>query len=313
MTRRRILLFVLATLTLLLPLVAHAAPVDLLEQDVQAFVQDNGAMDVIYRLTFRDNEGRGFIRKVGEFYQPARFTRSWIIDGEAKHEASVQALGGGYYRVNFGGGFRTRAGGTYTVELHYRNNHRFADPTTADGKALIAVWFNPVRWVLPIQKSVVKLVLPLELPEGVQQHEEISPEMVDGLGVVTERRSLKAQAHWAFVYTDYRDQRRLTLYAEQRSLRPEATHLIKLFIPAAAMPGLSSGTDVEAAGAAEHERLESSGEVVLREETYRLAVGGGAIALIARFPAARPRASRRRARPASDSKWSTASRPPSAA
>ncbi|MBI4864114.1 MAG: hypothetical protein HY815_28230, partial [Candidatus Riflebacteria bacterium] len=41
---------------------SSAAPVDLLETDTQAFVQDSGSMDVIYSLTFRDNEGRSGIR-----------------------------------------------------------------------------------------------------------------------------------------------------------------------------------------------------------------------------------------------------------
>jgi hypothetical protein len=55
-----------------------AAPVDLLEADSQVFLQDNGAADVIYILTFRDNEGRRQIRKIGEFYEPVHFTRAAV-------------------------------------------------------------------------------------------------------------------------------------------------------------------------------------------------------------------------------------------
>ena len=63
---------------------AHAAPVDLLECDSQVFIQDNGGADVIYRLTFRDNEGRSQIRQIGEFYEPLHFTRSLLHgDGES--------------------------------------------------------------------------------------------------------------------------------------------------------------------------------------------------------------------------------------
>ena len=64
------------------PTAAFADPVDLLLADTQAFVQDSGAMDVIYRLTFRDNEGRSAIRKIGPFYQPLHFTRAMLHHGD---------------------------------------------------------------------------------------------------------------------------------------------------------------------------------------------------------------------------------------
>ncbi len=235
MTRcvRLVLLF-----ALLLPATAVAGPVDLLESDVQAFVQDNGAMDVIYSLTFRDNEGRSFIRKVGPFYEPVHFTRAWLHGSGEKHKARVSPVGGGYYRVDFEK-VRTRAGQNYTVELHYRCNHRFADPTSRGGEELLAVWFNPVRWVLPLKKSVVKLVLPLRLPKGkVKRHEDITPAMVDALGVLTDPGNESEHYKWAFVYTDYRGERRLTVYAEKHDLEAQGVHLVKLYIPAAAMPDL---------------------------------------------------------------------------
>ena len=43
------------------PAFTRADPVQLRSADVQAFVQDNGGMDVIYALTFVDNEGRSQI------------------------------------------------------------------------------------------------------------------------------------------------------------------------------------------------------------------------------------------------------------
>jgi hypothetical protein len=144
------------------PAFTRADPVQLESADVQAFVQDNGGMDVIYALTFVDNEGRSQIRKAGPFYEPIHFTRAFLIDGDQRHPAQTRDAGGGYYAIEFGD-HPTRAGGTYTIELHYRNNHRFADPTERDGKRLLAVWFNPIRWTMPIERSVVKLVLPLAL------------------------------------------------------------------------------------------------------------------------------------------------------
>ncbi|HHQ47552.1 MAG TPA: hypothetical protein ENK19_01535, partial [Acidobacteria bacterium] len=246
----------------------HAGPVDLMLADSQVFVQDNGAADVIYTLRFRDNQGRSVIKKIGQFYEPVHFTRATIEGEGLAGTVTMEALGGGYYRAELPG--RTRAGKMYTLELHFRSNHRFADPTTRDGRKLLAVWFNPVRWGLPVERSVIKLVLPLELPAEVKRHEDITPAMVDRLGVVTDPSILAAQSHWAFVYTDYRGKRRLTLYAEKTGLPSQGTHLVRVYIPAAALPGVASGRDVEASGAAEAERFIARGPLRLLAQRYVL-------------------------------------------
>jgi hypothetical protein len=243
---------------------AAAGPVDLVEADSQVFVRDNGAADVIYTLTFRENEGRRVIRKVGQFYEPVHFTRALIQGEELSGKVAMAPLGNGYYRVELPGA--TVAGRTYRLVLHYRSNHRFADPTSRDGKHLLAVWFNPVRWGLPVERSVIKLVLPLALPSQVKRHEDITPAMVTGLGVVTDPEVLHAQSHWAFVYTDYGGTRRLTLYAEKRNLPPEGIHRVRIYIPAAAMPGVAAGRNVEASGAARAERLIATGPLELLEQ-----------------------------------------------
>jgi len=124
-------------LAVYLPLSAAADPVELLEEDSQAFLQDNGGMDVIYSLTFRDNEGRSAIRKIGPFYEPVHFTRGLIKSGGRTARATIKDAGGGFYRVDFVA-FSTRAGESYTLELHYRSAHRFADPTARAGKQLVA-------------------------------------------------------------------------------------------------------------------------------------------------------------------------------
>lgn len=242
----RNVLALLAALTVAGPAAARADPVVLLKADSQAFLQDNGAMDVIYSLTFRDNGSRRVIRKVGQFYEPVRFTRAWLRHGERKGRAVVSALGGGYHRVALP--FATSPGEDYILELHFRSNHRFADPTSRGAQQLLAVAYNPVRWVFPVQRSVVKLVLPLPLPAGVERHADITPAMVDGLGVLTEAANKREQDRWAFVYTDYRDQRRLTVYAARDNLPRRGVHGVKLYIPRGAMPRLSAGKNIEAAG-----------------------------------------------------------------
>ena len=132
------------------PAAVRADPVDLLEQDSQVFVQADGSVDVIYRLTFRENEGRSAIRQMGPFYEPVHFTRA-LFQGPGGREvmATTSEAGGGYYRIDFSG-MPARAGQTYTIELHYRCRHRFADPTSRDGQDLLAVWFNPIRWTMPV-------------------------------------------------------------------------------------------------------------------------------------------------------------------
>jgi hypothetical protein len=245
---RRLLLLVF----LILPAIpgrAAADPVELLISDVQAFLQDNGAMDVIYSLTFMENESRSAIRKIGPFYEPLHFTRGYLKFGGKRDKVTVRSAGDGYYRVEFDS-ITTSRGNSYTLELHYRCNHRFADPTTGAGKQLLAVWFNPVRWVLPVRKSIIKLVLPLELPETVKRHEDISPEMVDGLGVITDRENINEHDKWAYVYTKYRGKRRLTVYTEKNNIPVEGYHLVKLYIPAGSLPKVSEGKDIEASGGA---------------------------------------------------------------
>ena len=64
--------FAAAAITFAAP--GWAGPVDLLEADTQAFVQDSGAMDVIYSLRYQDNEGRSAIKSIGQFYEPVAFT-----------------------------------------------------------------------------------------------------------------------------------------------------------------------------------------------------------------------------------------------
>ena len=266
---RSVLLGLLSALILLLCAPrAQADPVDLLEADSQCFVQDNGAMDVIYSLKFRDNGSRTMIRKVGQFYQPIHFTRALLHGVGGVQRVTTSSLGGGYYSVSFPRA--TRSGGIYTLELHFRSNRRFADPTVRDNQQLLAVWYNPVRWTLPVQRSVIKLVLPLKLPPEVQQHEQITPRMVNELGVLTDPNNKSSQDKFAFVYTDYRKTRRLTIYAERRQLSRQATHLLRTYIPRASLPGLAAGRNVEASGGAVAEMLTAKGRATLQSEAYEI-------------------------------------------
>ena len=51
---------------------------------------------------------------------------------------------------------------------------------------------------------MIKLVLPLTLPAAVQRHEQITPQMVDGLGVITDPANKAAQDKFAFVFPGVR-------------------------------------------------------------------------------------------------------------
>ena len=227
-----------AAVALSVSFVAVAGPVDLLEADTQAFVQDSGAIDVIYSLRYKDNEGRAAIKSIGQFYEPVAFTRGVLHDGGRDVPVTMSSNGGGYYKATFGSPVGR---GTYVLELHYRSDKRFAEPTTsADGKDLLAVWFNPVRWAMPVPKSVVKLVLPLTLDDKLRRPEDITPAMVDKLGVITDPENKAGQSHFAFVYSDYQSSRRLTIYAEKDDLPAEAVHMVRVYIPRASMPALSA-------------------------------------------------------------------------
>jgi len=227
--------FAAAAITFAAP--GWAGPVDLLEADTQAFVQDSGAMDVIYSLRYQDNEGRSAIKSIGQFYEPVAFTRGILHAGNNTIAVTMSPNGGGYYKASFDSAVPR---GTYTLELHYRSDKRFAEPTVSnDGKNLLAVWFNPVRWTMPIEKSIVKLVLPLPLEGNLQRPEDITPAMVDGLGVITDDQNKRLQDHFAFVYSDYQDSRRLTVYTEKKSLPAQGVHMVRIYIPQSSMPNLS--------------------------------------------------------------------------
>ena len=210
-------------------------PVTLIKADTQAFLQPNGGMDIIYRLTFRDHGSRSSIYKVGPFYEPVHFTRALLHEGGQATTASTSSKGGGYYGVTFGDR-STRAGQTYTVELHMRCDRRFADPTSRAGKELVAVWFTPVRWTMPIEESVIKLVLPMELPASVKKHEQITSAMVDRLGLMTDADNLSTQDRQTYVYTDYQKKHRLTVFAKRTNLARWGVHLVKVYIPRKYLP-----------------------------------------------------------------------------
>ena len=249
---------------------ASADPVTLLEQDSQVFVRDDGTVDVIQTLTFRENEsqGRDSIRRAGPFFEPIHFNRATLRAPDGTVEASVSPVGGGYQKVDFPA-VRTRAGQQYVLELHYRLDRRFADPTSRDGQELLAIFWNQVRWTMPIGRSVIHLVLPLPLPAEVQRHEDITPAMVDGLGVLTDPDVLAEQGHWAFVYTDFEGSRRLTLYAERTNLPAEGVHQVKLYVPRTAIPNLAADQVVPDAGMIDR-RLRAEGSAVLVAESYQL-------------------------------------------
>ncbi len=216
-----------------------ARAVDLQSADTQAFVQDNGGIDAIYTLTFADTEGRSAINKIGQFYEPMAFTRASLKTASGVIAVRMEKLGDGYYRAAFE---RAQPAGTYQLELHFRSDYRLAEPTTAQGKDVLAVWFNPVRWSMPVQRSVVKLVLPLALPTTLTRPEDITPSMVDSLGFLSDPANRSAQDHYALVYADYHAERRLTVYAERRQLPSEAVHSVRAYVPRSALPNLAAAT-----------------------------------------------------------------------
>ena len=207
-------------------------------------------MDVIYTLTFLDNEGRTVIRKVGPFYEPIHFTRAVPARGRSAVEARTRPVGGGYYAVEFAS-HPTRAGRDLhpRAALPQQPPLRRPDQTRRPERSL-AVWFNPMRWTLPIERSVVKLVLPVSLnPEVVRRHEDITP----AIGRRTRSAHRPGDPPRA-VPLGLRLRRVPERSGASRStprsanLPSEAVHMVKLYLPASALPKLASSGDVESLG-----------------------------------------------------------------
>ncbi len=93
-----------------------ASAVELQEAESQVFLQPDGSIDVAYTLKISDTEGRGEIKKIGQFYEPIEFAKTYVRDASATNPVTMRPLGDGYYQAAFA---HQQPAGRYALVLEY--------------------------------------------------------------------------------------------------------------------------------------------------------------------------------------------------
>lgn len=168
------------------PSLAYAAgPPDLVQADGQVAVKSDGSLGITYKLTFRETESRNQITTLGPL-DPGHSLRGAEIEGSdgKRGKVSLSSKGGGFYTVPFG--FSTQPGQTYTLTIRY-DVPTLLDTTTIKDASFRVVTWAPVQWNLPIGEEIVRFILPVELPAGIAQPEQVTDAVVNQFGLVTEQ------------------------------------------------------------------------------------------------------------------------------
>lgn len=144
----RLVRVLLVVAGLSLRLVGHAGaagPPTITKVESQVTVLSDGALDIKYRLTFRETESRGGITTMGRF-DPNREMLDYHIEHEGQESPiTMNSKGDGYYGVDFG--FNTKSGSDYTVYIHYRVTNAL-DETSIGGEAYRVLEWSPIEWNL---------------------------------------------------------------------------------------------------------------------------------------------------------------------
>ncbi|HUV94324.1 MAG TPA: hypothetical protein VMX14_05770, partial [Anaerolineae bacterium] len=176
-----VLLFVTA------PFVVLAQPVSLDKVFVYVVVLNDGRLNVRYTLSFTELEsGRDKISEMGPFPQDHTIISS---SGKGPDGPFTVSLSGGpqSYQVNFEN--RTRKGEQYDVTVQYTVDRSVFDETKVEGQPYRAIGWAPFQWSLPIGSQEIQYVLPIELPPGITEAEQVTDEIVDATRLLVEDTS----------------------------------------------------------------------------------------------------------------------------
>src|SRR4030042_5701092 len=102
--------------------------------------------------------------------------------GQGPDGAFTATLSGGpqFYQVNFERS--TRQGQQYKVLVRYTVDRSVFDETTFEGKEYRVIGWAPFEWALPIQRQEIRYILPIELPPGITEAEQVTDAIVDATG-----------------------------------------------------------------------------------------------------------------------------------
>ncbi|NLG27586.1 MAG: hypothetical protein GX557_06720, partial [Chloroflexi bacterium] len=189
---RRIALLSLATLLVALLVAPVAArwgvaaqsdPITLDLVDNYVTVLSDGRLNVRYTLTFTELEaGRDRFRAVGPFPDNHTIVSSSGSGPDGVFTVTLSGDGRPYYQVNFERS--TRKGQQYEVMIRYTVDRSVFDETTYQGQSYRAIGWAPFEWSLPITRQEIRYILPLELPDGITQAEQVTDEIVNASGLL---------------------------------------------------------------------------------------------------------------------------------
>ncbi|MFP3897420.1 MAG: hypothetical protein ACLFV5_11385, partial [Anaerolineales bacterium] len=233
--RKRIFLVLILFVTLLglvSPCLAQD-PVILDNVDAYVVVLNDGRMNVLYTLIFTEREdGRDRIRELGPFPQDHTIVSA---SGQGPDGAFSVNLSGGpeYYQVNFER--PTRRNQQYEVAIRYTVDRSVFDETTIKGDPYRIIGWAPFQWGLPIARQEIRYVLPIELPEGVTEAEQVTDEIVDATGLIVEDTS--AFDRWVYFATpdETTGKAWLSIFVREDDLPPEAHMMPRFYLPAQAI------------------------------------------------------------------------------
>lgn len=207
-----------------------AEPPLLLKVESQVALQSDGALDIKYRLTFREVDVRSGITTMGPFDAGHTILDATIEDGGATRPVTLRSQGNGLYGVDFG--FTTQPSRDYTVQVHYTAPARL-DQTTYNGEAYRVLAWAPIQWALPIQEQVVTFILPIELPADITQPEQVTDDLVNQAGLVVDDATVARFDRWVYYPTPDEASGKiwLSVYISRKNLSPQADFMPKLYIP----------------------------------------------------------------------------------
>ena len=170
-----------------------AGPPIITQTEAQVTVLGDGTLDVKYRLTFQETEPRSGITTMGSF-DPGHEMLDYHIEHQGQESPiRLNSKGSGLYGVDFG--FNTQPGVDYTVHVHYQVRYGL-DETAVDGEPYWVLEWSPIEWTLEIGEQIVTLILPIELPAGVTQPEQVTDEIVDEAGILVDDAAVSSFDRW---------------------------------------------------------------------------------------------------------------------
>ena len=93
------------------------------------------------------------------------------------------------------------------------------------------IGWAPFEWALPIQRQELRYILPIELPEGVVEAEQVTDGIVDATGLLTS--DLSSFDRWVYFATPDEESGKsyLSIFVRKDDLAPQTEFVPTFFLP----------------------------------------------------------------------------------